>query len=224
MGYQIGPGGFSIKYTGQYRDLETNLDYFNARYYSPQPGRFVSPDRSWECGGARSVRGLRHARHGGAMQMRSLVSTVIVLVLIFPGLTQAQQPLRKRNVLNCAPSVVARDETLMLSLAIPHPGEVAVLAPDGTWYLLVYEPDNGIRVGPPLVDKKEFSKMKELRFVISQAVGVPLVVGHLPIEKIFTKSGVYTILLADSVASDQPQETYRCRVRLVGLERKSRHP
>ena len=44
MGYAIGPDGFSIKYTGQYRDTETGLDYFNARYYSPTQGRFVSPD------------------------------------------------------------------------------------------------------------------------------------------------------------------------------------
>jgi RHS repeat-associated protein len=44
MGYAIGPDGFSIKYTEQYRDTETGLDYFNARYYSPTQGRFVSPD------------------------------------------------------------------------------------------------------------------------------------------------------------------------------------
>ena len=44
MGYQTGPDGFSIKYTGQYRDTETRLDYFNARYYSAEQGRFVSPD------------------------------------------------------------------------------------------------------------------------------------------------------------------------------------
>jgi RHS repeat-associated protein len=32
--------------SGQIRDVETRLDYFNARYYSPTQGRFTSPDWS----------------------------------------------------------------------------------------------------------------------------------------------------------------------------------
>src|SRR5262249_44414613 len=34
----------TIKFTGQYRDTETNLDYFGARYYANVTGRFMSPD------------------------------------------------------------------------------------------------------------------------------------------------------------------------------------
>ena len=44
MGYTVAPDLFPVKYTGQYRDSETLLDYFHARYYSPREGRFVSPD------------------------------------------------------------------------------------------------------------------------------------------------------------------------------------
>ena len=44
MGYQANGDGFNPKFTGQVRDLESRLDYFNARYYSPEQGRFVSPD------------------------------------------------------------------------------------------------------------------------------------------------------------------------------------
>ena len=36
--------GFNPKFTGQMRDYESGLDYFNARYYSPAQGRFISPD------------------------------------------------------------------------------------------------------------------------------------------------------------------------------------
>jgi RHS repeat-associated protein len=32
------------KFTGQVRDLENGLDFFNARYYGPALGRFMSPD------------------------------------------------------------------------------------------------------------------------------------------------------------------------------------
>ena len=44
MGYQTGPDGFNPKFTGQMRDTESGLDYFHARYYSQQQGRFLSPD------------------------------------------------------------------------------------------------------------------------------------------------------------------------------------
>ena len=36
--------GVSQKFTGQVRDQESNLDYFNARYYASVLGRFTSPD------------------------------------------------------------------------------------------------------------------------------------------------------------------------------------
>ena len=53
MGYQFNPSvytltggqdGFNPKFTGQVRDWESGLDYFNARYYSPAQGGFVAPD------------------------------------------------------------------------------------------------------------------------------------------------------------------------------------
>ena len=44
MGYQSAPDGLNPKFTGQVRDTESGLDFFNARFYSPAQGRFVSPD------------------------------------------------------------------------------------------------------------------------------------------------------------------------------------
>jgi RHS repeat-associated protein len=44
LGYQSTPDGLNPKFTGQMRDTESGLDFFNARYYSPAQGRFVSPD------------------------------------------------------------------------------------------------------------------------------------------------------------------------------------
>ena len=35
---------FRYGYTGQERDLESGLDYYRARYYDPQVGRFISVD------------------------------------------------------------------------------------------------------------------------------------------------------------------------------------
>jgi RHS repeat-associated protein len=43
QGYS-GGDGVRQQFTSQERDVETGLDYFNARYYSPTQGRFVSAD------------------------------------------------------------------------------------------------------------------------------------------------------------------------------------
>lgn len=42
LGY--GPDTVPQKFTGQIRDNETGLDFFQARYYAPAQGRFLSPD------------------------------------------------------------------------------------------------------------------------------------------------------------------------------------
>jgi len=44
MGFTTTPDSFNLKFTGQERDSETQLDYFHARYYSAAQGRFQSPD------------------------------------------------------------------------------------------------------------------------------------------------------------------------------------
>jgi len=42
--YTKGSVGTSKGYTGQYNDSLTGLDYYNARYYDPVVGRFLSVD------------------------------------------------------------------------------------------------------------------------------------------------------------------------------------
>ena len=44
QGFSNAPDGFDMKYTGQVRDPETQLDYMNARYYDPAQGRFQAMD------------------------------------------------------------------------------------------------------------------------------------------------------------------------------------
>jgi RHS repeat-associated protein len=48
IAYQNGPGDSNhYKFTGKERDSETGNDYFEARYYASNMGRFMSPDPAW---------------------------------------------------------------------------------------------------------------------------------------------------------------------------------
>jgi hypothetical protein len=44
-----------------------------------------------------------------------------------------------RPMLDCRPHALLAAGTLTLRFAFPHPGELAVRGPDGTWYFLVYD-------------------------------------------------------------------------------------
>lgn len=44
LGYQASPDDVNSKFTGQMRDQEPALDFFNVRYFSGAQGRFQSPD------------------------------------------------------------------------------------------------------------------------------------------------------------------------------------
>lgn len=46
QGYLLAADGTEPKFTGQYRDYESGLDYFGARYYSGAMGRWTSADWS----------------------------------------------------------------------------------------------------------------------------------------------------------------------------------
>ncbi len=48
QGYVLAGDGSEPKFTGQYRDYETGLDYFGARYMSSAQGRFTSVDPAFE--------------------------------------------------------------------------------------------------------------------------------------------------------------------------------
>jgi hypothetical protein len=141
----------------------------------------------------------------------SFAATAVFATLATQPCAYAQQ----KRPLACTPAVLTDSSTLILQFRLPHPAELAVQAPDGTPFFLVYERNETTPAGQkPLVEKAAFRSMAELKLNVSTAVGSPLVYGRDSNERIFSQPGVYKVILADVYQSDRDQNVYRCRVTL----------
>src|SRR5688572_27467341 len=91
----------------------------------------------------------------------SLVLRTIVAVAALATLESFPSYSAERPFLKCAPRVLSARDTLVLSMSMPHPAELAVTHPDGTVFFLVYEPDAHSQAGSaPLYAKKVFGRLR----------------------------------------------------------------
>jgi hypothetical protein len=136
---------------------------------------------------------------------------VSMLILGFTAL--GMQSFAAAGMLSCSPTVLKSDSTLILRFKLPHPGELAIRAPDGTYYFLAYDPGAGIPPGlTPIADKESFRKMSELALPVGRAMGSPWLYGRESNELIFKEPGVYMVTLAEVLETDAKQPEFYCKV------------
>jgi hypothetical protein len=162
--------------------------------------------------GPRGAQRTAAAASGGRGRTCALLTAASVGLIGWqlPGAAQDRRP----PVLSCSPSVLRPGGTLTLHLAVPHPTELSIEAPDGTVFFLVYEPGATPPSQQPVVDKASFASMKELNLDVSTATAAALVYGRRSNEQIFREPGRYKVTLANDIQSDAVQEVYRCKVTL----------
>lgn len=114
--------------------------------------------------------------------------------------------------LRCSPSVLRNSDTLTLSFSMPHPSELAVVGPDGTYFFLIFEPDNSSTLRKPLYLKTVFREMRYLKLKVSEARGSPWVAGREASELLFTKSGTYEFRLTETLETED-LPVYACKVK-----------
>jgi hypothetical protein len=125
-------------------------------------------------------------------------------VLVLP-LAIAAQP-KKTAMLSCSPSVLTDASTLTLRFKLPHPAELGISSPDGTFFFLAL-PDEKV-----YVDKESFSKLSRLDLPVATAKVRPWIYGRDADERIFQKPGVYQVELSDNLETDVPVTVYQCKV------------
>lgn len=148
-----------------------------------------------------------------ALRMRFIAGFLVICGLATPWLLQAS-PTSPKKMLSCSPTVVRPGSELTLHFAMPHPAELAVVAPDGTWFFLVYEPAGEPAEKQPLADKASFQKMTDMHFDISGAKAAPWIYGRNSKEPIFSQPGKYRFVLSDVLGTDAPRVVYECTVTL----------
>jgi hypothetical protein len=109
-------------------------------------------------------------------------------------------------MLSCSPSILTETSTLTLRFKLPHPAELAIVAPDGTYFFLALD-DEGA-----LMDTESFGKLSKLDLPVATAMARPFIYGRDEDERIFQKPGVYEIRLSDNLETDAPIPIYQCRV------------
>jgi hypothetical protein len=150
------------------------------------------------------------------MALRSTLTAFAGTVLTALFLPHAAYSETKRPpVLSCDPAVLTDSSTLKLRFALPHPTELAIVAPDGTFYFVVYDRNPDTPAGhTPLVGKAAFRGMAELNLEVSKATATPLEYGRNTNERIFRTPGKYKVVLANNIQSDDDRDVYRCQVTL----------
>jgi hypothetical protein len=121
-----------------------------------------------------------------------------------PWVAAAQS--KQTSMLTCSPRTLTETSTLTLRFKLPHPAELSISAPDGTYFFLALDHERA------LMDKESFSKLSKLDLSVATAKVRPWIYGRDEDERIFQKPGVYEIQLSDNLETDAPVLTYQCKV------------
>ena len=154
--------------------------------------------------------------------MRLLVSVIalccLVILVAFDASAQDVKPqpsardVRRKVSLRCTPRKLWLGDTLTLSMSVPHGRDLAILSPDDRFFWLrSWEP----RDREATAQWYAFEKLGPLKLVTSQAQGI----GGRDSERIFTKTGWYSIRVSYNLETDDGTSFNECKVYYVNKPR-----
>jgi hypothetical protein len=118
------------------------------------------------------------------------------------------------NGFSCRPSHLKRGDTLVISMPIPHGGDLAVWAPDRKFLFLVFWTTDSSEVKLPLRDWEAFKHEATLRLDTTTAEATPWP-ERSSRALIFSTAGWYKFVLDDNLETEGTPK-YSCRVHFEG--------
>jgi hypothetical protein len=104
--------------------------------------------------------------------------------------------------LHCDPQVLRPGDTLAIEMRIPHPLELAIVAPDGAYYYLQAADDSV----PSQLSANEFAELAVVHIDVDSATGIQWVNGKPTKRRIFEILGEYEVILAENLETE-PENT-----------------
>ena len=92
-----------------------------------------------------------------------------------------------------------KNDTLSITLPIPHPKELAVKTPNGKWFYLHVENEGDSEM---LMPKEEFAKLKRLDLDTGKLEARYWDDGKAMRGKVFVETGAYLIYMADNLETE----------------------
>ena len=169
--------------------------------------------------------GVRFSSLAKGICVRLLVSVMalccLAVLIAFDASAQDVKPqpsardVKRKVSLRCTPRKLWLGDTLTLSMSVPHGRDLAILSPDDKFYWLrSWEP----RDREATAQWYAFEKMGQLKLVTSEAQGIV----SRDSERIFTKTGWYSIRVSYNLETDDGTPFSECKVYYVNRLRPGR--
>jgi hypothetical protein len=145
------------------------------------------------------------------MKLKSVVLIVAVTLLLACGGEYEIEAVEvRRNAgstgvsgpLHCDPQVLRPGDTLAIEMRVPHPLELAIVAPDGAYYYLQAADDSV----PSRLSANEFAELAVVHIDVDSATGIQWVNGKPTKSRIFEIVGEYEVILAENIETE-PENT-----------------
>lgn len=148
-------------------------------------------------------------------RLRSAAALTLVLALTACGARPPANAPATASRLGCTPATLRAGDTLTVALGRPHAAELALVAPDGTYFVLaspMVEEQLADTAGARLIPAADFASMDRLVLPVATATGLPYEQGRLRNERLFTAPGAYELRLSQNLFTDDGEWVIRCRV------------
>lgn len=139
-----------------------------------------------------------------------LLTALCWQLFVEPGLAAESA---KAHQLSCSPKAFTRDESLTIEMGISHPGELAIIRPDGEYFFIAQRVFGNLTV--KAIPSEIFRNIVALKISPKTFVAHRWRTGTADYELIFNSVGTYKIILGEPLESDIEGTVKSCEVTLT---------